>query len=247
MNIIEQIASLDSLAAIDAELKDLDEELARDSGELEQKKTELESLEEKMASHNASIDEMDRMRGELISEVRQMSVQVERSREKLARCRTEREANAAQREVEEIRKLYRDRELEIEKLVGLVDQARMDLEATTATRDEIAKELGSSEGEVSSRLAAIRKAAKEKRDARKKFVSEVQPQLYRRYELIRKRRGTALAWTTEGDCSSCHMRLPPMVFQQLMQRTDFGQCPSCHRILFYRPAQELAESQSSGP
>lgn len=247
MNIEAQIASLDSLAAIDAELKELDEELSRDSGELQQKKAELQSLEEKMASHTASIDEMDRMRGELIAEVRQMSVQVERSREKLARCRTEREANAAQREVEEIRKLYRDRELEIEKLVGLVDQARVDLESTQAKRDEIAKELGSSEGEVASRLADIQKSVDEKRSAREKHVREVQPQLYRRYEMIRKRKGNAIAWTTDGDCSACHMRLPPMVFQQLMQRTDFGQCPSCHRILFYRPASEVADSQSSGP
>jgi predicted nucleic acid-binding Zn-ribbon protein len=43
------------------------------------------------------------------------------------------------------------------------------------------------------------------------------------------------------------MRLPPMAFQQLMRGDDFQQCPSCNRIIYYRAAEESAESQSSGP
>lgn len=247
VTIEEQIRSLELLAAIDSELKDLDERLKTDSDELSTKKTELNQLEEKLASHNASIEEMERMRADLIQEVRQMSVQVERSREKLARCRTEREANAAQREVEEIRKLYRDRELEIEKLVGLVDQARVDLDATTAKRDELANELGSSEGEVATRIREIEESMGAKRSEREGITKGIKPQLYRRYEMIRKRKGSALAWTNDGSCSACHMALPPMVFQELRRRQEFGQCPSCHRIIYYRGDQELAESRSSGP
>ena len=67
---------------------------------------------------------MERTRNDLSGELRQMSRQIERSREKLSRCRTEREANAAQRELEELRKLYRDREQDIERLEALIGQAR---------------------------------------------------------------------------------------------------------------------------
>jgi len=45
--------------------------------------------------------------------------------------------------------------------------------------------------------------------------------------MIRSRRGTAIASTTDGTCSACHMRLQPMLFQDLTRGNDFGQCPSC--------------------
>jgi predicted nucleic acid-binding Zn-ribbon protein len=77
--------------------------------------------------------------------------------------------------------------------------------------------------------------AAEKTKERDALVKRVEPALYRRYEMIRKRKGTALAFTTTGTCSACHMQLQPMLFQKLLRGTEFSQCPSCNRILYFRP------------
>ena len=243
-----QIEALERLAEIDAELKDLNEELSREREALSGKKQRLEELEGRRSRDQRSVDDMERTRGELVGEMRQMSIQVEKSREKLSRCRTEREANAAQRELEELRKLYRDRELEIDKLAGLVEQARGEIDKVTVERDALAGELGQNEGEVNNRLGELERVAGVKNEARKEAVVKVKPELYRRYELIRKRRGTGIASTLDGTCSACHMRLSPMLFQQLARGTDFGQCPSCNRILYFRATPAAADTQSSsGP
>lgn len=248
MTIEAQIDALESLAVIDAELKDLSEELGRERLALNTKQQHLGELDARLARDRKSLEDMERMRNDLMGEVRQMSAQVEKSREKLARCRSEREANAAQREVEELRKLYRDRELEIDKLVSLIDNARAEIDKVAAERDALASELGANETDVASRLADLEQREASKDGARKQAVALVSPVLYRRYEMIRKRRGTALAHTVEGTCSACHMRLPPMLFQQLMRKDDFSQCPSCNRILYFRPERAAADSsQSSGP
>jgi predicted nucleic acid-binding Zn-ribbon protein len=55
----------------------------------------------------------------------------------------------------------------------------------------------------------------------------------RRYEQVRKRKGSAIAKTIDGTCLACHMRLPPMLFQKLLRGEVFEQCPSCARILYY--------------
>jgi uncharacterized protein len=248
-----QIEALERLAIIDAALSLLHEELERERQALLDKKQNLEELEAKLARAKGSIAEMERLRGELIQETRQMSVQIEKSREKLSRCRTEREANAAQREVEELRKLYRDREIEIDKLGALVDQARGEIDSTETEKNAVVAELGQSEGASLSRLNEVESELSVKQDARKEIAGKVQPVLYRRYELIRKRKGSAIAFTQEGTCSACHMTLPPQLFQQLMRGTDFGQCPSCNRILYFRAeppppdarAAESAETPSS--
>jgi hypothetical protein len=242
-----QIEALESLTAIDNELRGLTEELDRERANLDTKKQKLAELDERLVRDRNSIGDMERMRGELLAEVRQMGNQVEKAREKLGRCRTEREANAAQREVEELRKLQRDREIEVEKLVGLLDQAKVEIQKTQGERDEIAQELGACEGDVTTRLAELSREQAQRNELRKGIVAKVTPQLYRRYELVRKRRGTGISHTFQGTCSACHMVLPPMLFQQLARGTEFGQCPSCSRILYIRPEATETDEQTGTP
>ena len=253
MKIQAQIDALERLAALDAELKILTDQLQTERDELSRKKQTLGDLEAKLQKDRSSVEEMERMRNDLVVELRQMAVQIEKSREKLSRCRTEREANAAQREVEELRKLYRDREIEIDKLTVLVDSARKEIESTSGEKDTLGGELGQTEGATASRLGEVESQAATKQSARKEIVAQVQPALYRRYELVRKRRGTALAFTNEGTCSECHMLLPPMLYQKLRRSEEFDQCPSCNRILYFREDApeaddpQAAEGRTSGP
>jgi predicted nucleic acid-binding Zn-ribbon protein len=246
VKIAPQIEALERLAELDAELLTLDTALGQEREALDKRRGQLSKLDEKIAVSKASIADMERTRNELHTEARQMSTQMERSREKLARCRTEREVNAAQREVEELRKLYRDREIEVEKLSGLVDQARSECETTEKERNGIAAELGSTEGDVTTKLGQLEAEATVKRKTRGGLIEKVQPVLFRRYETVRKKKGSAIAHLTDGTCSQCHIRIAPMQFQKLMRGDDFDQCPSCARIIYYRPpGADSAESQSS--
>jgi len=242
-----QIEALESLAALDAELRELTEQHRRDQKTLSDKKEQAKSLEDRLSRGRQSIEDMDRMRSDLVGELRQMGIQVERSREKLARCRTEREANAAQREVEELRKLYRDREIELEKLDGLLQQARGEVEQVLTQHGAVAGELGSSESDSMNRLATSEEELVRKQAERELIVPKIKPDVYRRYEMIRQRKGTALAWTNDGTCSACHIRLQPMLFQKLLRADEFGQCPSCNRILYFRSEARPENSPSGGP
>jgi uncharacterized protein len=242
-----QIENLENLAALDVELKELREAVKLEREGLDAKRSTLAALEERLARSQKNSGDMDKTRGDLMGEVRQMSIQVERSREKLSRCRTEREANAVQREIEELRKLYRDREIEVEKLDGFLEQAQKDMAQVTGERDALLAELNSIEGDTVGRLAHGDAAVAEKEAIRAGLVANVPPTLYRRYEMIRGRRGTAISSTTDGTCSACHMRLPPMLFQGLTRENKFEQCPSCNRILYYRPGVTSDNSESGAP
>jgi len=78
------------------------------------------------------------------SDVRNMTQQLERSREKLSRSRTERESNAAQREIEELRKLVRIGE-EIGKLTASAEASRQQIVVTEADHGKLSEELGTRE------------------------------------------------------------------------------------------------------
>lgn len=245
MNLRAQIDALENLSKLDASMALLEAELRREGEVLAEKKQQLKRLEERFESTRATVGDMDKTRGELVQDARQMGLQMDRSREKLSRSRTEREVNAAQREIEELRKLYRDREIEIEKISGLAEQARVDMDGASSEREHLLGELGANEVQLAERLGALEKEVAQGREQRKELVKAVPPALYRRYELVRKRRGSAVAWTFQGTCSACHISISPMMFQRLRRGEDFEQCPSCQRILYYREEAEATGDEGS--
>lgn len=246
MKLQAQIEALESLAALDEIQSRLEAELSTQGDELAQKKSEIQQLEERFETTKSSVGDMDKMRGELLQDARHMSLQMDRSREKLARSRTEREVNAAQREIEELRKLYRDRELEIEKINGLAEQARIDMDSVSKKRAQLLEDLGDNERTLSNHMGNLEGELAESRKRREELVAAVPRALYRRYEMVRKRRGSAVAWTTTGTCSECHISISPMMFQQLRRGEEFDQCPSCQRILYFRETPpETAEDDAT--
>jgi predicted nucleic acid-binding Zn-ribbon protein len=243
VTIQSEIAALESLAEIDAALSVIEQEIQQEREALSQKKVQLSQLETKLAKSKTSVDEMERTRGELVQDARQISLQMDRSREKSGRARTERESNAAQRENEELRKLYRDREVEIQKLTSLLDQARQDMDASGSEREQVMGAIGSTEGETVSKLAQLEQQAAEKRDSRAPFTKALPAAMYRRYEMIRQRLGSAVSHTVDGTCVVCHITLPPMTFQKMRRGGELDQCPSCRRIIYFRASSEAAGSE----
>ncbi|MET0592601.1 MAG: C4-type zinc ribbon domain-containing protein [Polyangiaceae bacterium] len=245
MSIKDQIVKLEALAAVDAELRRLDEQLTEERGVLSTLKTELRTLDDRLVTDRASLAEMDKTRGELMAEVRQMTNQIEKSREKLSRSRNERESNAAQRELEELRKLQRDREDESTKLSTLADAARKTIEETEGAQKKVADDLGGRETGITESLGAAMKEHDAKLAERTRLAEAVPAMMLRRYEQVRKRKGSAIAKTIDGTCLACHMRLPPMLFQKLMRGDAFDQCPSCARILYYEAPADAREGGTS--
>jgi len=54
-------------------------------------------------------------------------------------------------------------------------------------------------------------------------------------QLIKGRRGIAVASMTTATCNACHVRLRPHVEQQIRRNDSIVQCDSCQRILYFLP------------
>lgn len=240
LSIPDHIRALEKLAQIDAQLREIQDELSQDRLTLSTLKSGISKLDEKLMEDRASLGSMDKARGELVQDVRNMSQQLEHSRDKLSRARTEREANAAQRELEELRKLVRDREDEIGKLTADADAARQQIEVTEAEHRKLAGELAAREGDISSKLGSAESRGREKQVERDAAVKALPAQLYRRYETIRSKRGNALAQTATGTCKACNMALPPQLFHRLRREPTLEQCPSCNRLIYFAPDGAVA-------
>jgi len=245
VSIREQIASLEELSSIDVELRRVEEHLDRHKKGLTGMQSEVKGLEDRLKADRETLAAMDKTRNELVIELRQMTQQIDRSREKLGRSRNERESNAAQREVEELRKLHRDREEELERLNIAAEAARGAIEETDKKRAAISSELTGSADGISTSMSELEAERAARSADRARVVARLPVVLYRRYESIRTRRPVAIAKTHDGTCLGCHLAIPPMMFQKMRRQEEFEQCPHCRRILYYVPADAAPASQGA--
>ena len=237
MSIVEQIPQVEQLVGVDQEMRGLTEQMEKEKAEIGGAKTELAELKSRLGLDRESVTEMDRTRKELTIELRNMEKQIERSRERLSRSRNERESQAAERELDELRKLQRDRDEEIKKIVTLSDQARVSIEAAEKREQELESEIaGSIEGatrsvaELQSRLDALTKD-------RTALLAQLPKMFARRYESLRSRRPMPVARAVNGVCMGCHIELPPMMYHEMLAQSRFEECPHCHRIIYYSPPE----------
>jgi predicted nucleic acid-binding Zn-ribbon protein len=76
------------------------------------------------------------------------------------------------------------------------------------------------------------------------------PTLARYEQLLKQRRGIAVARMTGETCVACHVRLRPHVVQQIRRNDSIVQCESCQRILYFEPADNAspaAPGAGAGP
>ena len=229
---------------MDAEVKALEEKLSEERGVLNTLKETLKKLDDRLATDRATLSAADKQRGELQLDVRTMTQQIEHSREKLNRSRNEREQQAAQRELEELRKLVRDREDEIQRIETDAAPVRATVESTEADHKRVSDELAAKEGDIQAKVSLLEADRAQKGGGRDSVVKKLPPALYRKYEMIRGRRGSAVATTTDGTCKACNMALPPQLFHKLRREPLVDQCPSCNRLIFFSPPTEATKVDS---
>lgn len=231
----EHIRALEELAAMDAEVKVLEEQLTQERGVLNSLTEGLKKLDDRLVQERASMVAAEKQRNEVQMDLRSMASQIEHSRDKLNRSRNERESNAAQRELEEMRKLMRDREDELTRVDNEANNFRTAVEASEAEHKRIDEELSARRGDLESKVAELESQRSEKGGGRDAIVKRLPAVLYRRYEMVRQKRGVGIAQTTDGTCKACNMALPPQMFGRLRREPLIEQCPSCNRIIYFAP------------
>lgn len=235
MSMREQIVQLEELAVIDEKLRRVEDQLKSRKESLHGLRSSLQDLESRMGTDRESVTVMEKTQKDLHAEIRNLLQQIERSREKYSRSRTERETAAAQRELEELRKLVRDREDEMERLNNVAQSARTTIGDNDVKATGVRAELdGTSEGT----LGIINDLEKEKTELQERRATTAKllpPVLYRRYDAVRARRPRAIASTHDGTCNGCHIAIPPMMYQKIQRQEEFDQCPNCRRIIYYAP------------
>ncbi len=230
-------------------LQEIDNRIAELTREVSALPKHIAEIEKKLTSHQRKLDadraalaanQKDRKR--LEGEIQSSEQKISKLRSQMLDAKTNEQYRAFQNEIEYCEKDIKRAEDRILELMGesepLEHNVRAAEEALKAEKAEVERE----KDQTRQRTAADKKNLDELNGERKQIIGQLTPDVYRRYERVRKnRRGIGVAEAVEGRCSVCNMTLRLQFLQDLRKGDQIMSCESCGRILFYTPPVEVED------
>jgi hypothetical protein len=236
LDLREQIEILASLQEIDREIREkhgsrdlLLAEMQRKEKEIETKKAEINLLSSEWA-------EWDKLRREKERVLQEDGQKVMEKRMRMNRIKNIKELQALQREIDQIKQHNTQLEEELMKVLEELEGRAAALKAKEEEVKKLEEEWAEKRKELEAQLSGIERAVAESASTRKAIAAQLESHLIERYELIFSRRGgMAVVTVSGGICQGCFMNIPPQLWNEIMKSERLNLCPSCHRILYYKP------------
>jgi hypothetical protein len=158
------------------------------------------------------------------------------------RIKNTKELQALQREIDQIRQGNSELEEELIKVFEEIDRLKADLKAKEEEANLMQEDWQQRQQEMQTKIAGIDQLVSEASTLRKTIASQIAGDLMSRYELIFARRGGyAVVEVSGGICQGCYMNIPPQLWNEIIKSEKVNLCPSCQRILYYKPSAEQAK------
>lgn len=231
----EQLRALIKLSEVDAGAHDLEQQLAGIPEELQERRRAVEALDGLVGAQRQQLDEAERLFQAQEEELKQRAAMLAAAKAKSAKARTMREAEAAERELDAIRRSIKEGDAERERLSGVIENTRGVLEKPLAELKRHQEELASAEAGLEDRLAELRAQRDALTQGREVYAAKIPKPVLRRYDRIRVRINPPVVPVEKGVCTGCRISLPPQRWIEVRKGQAFYQCMNCNRFI-YDPA-----------
>jgi predicted nucleic acid-binding Zn-ribbon protein len=229
----------DQLKALE-NLQELDLQIDQIKRKKEGLPTALKTFDQGFNKAKAELTAKQTQIGDLEKQERQTRAAAELNKDRLTRAmgklegvHNTHEFQAANKEIDQIKKSNLGLEEQSKKIAADLVTERVALETLTAKLGELesqrAAQVSSMEGELSRFGGDIQKLTAD----RQAFTSKVDPRTLAQYDRIRVARGgIGIVPALAGRCKGCNMVIAPQLFNEIQKVSQIHQCPSCHRLLF---------------
>jgi hypothetical protein len=234
----DQLRALAKLSEVDDSARDIDQELKDIPARIAEMRGDVDKLEAMLARERQELEEAERLGRQQEGQLGQSSEMLARAKAKGAKSRNAREVDAAEREMESVRRTMREREEEQGRLREVIKKSRETLEQHQKEVAELRGTIEEDEAKARARIDELQNQRRTVLTGRDEIANKLEKALVRRYERIRERRGSAVVEVIDGTCQGCQMQLPPQQQIELQRGEDIQQCPQCVRILFVRSLVE---------
>lgn len=231
----EQLQLLEKLQEIDSKIDQHQHDLARFPLEVQEIARSLVGLRREIAENKEKLDaiEKDLRKGEQNLVVEQEKIK--RSERRLLGIKNQKEYNALSREVKLGKKVAGEIEDAILGFMTEMETLRKGLEKRETDYQGLEKGLLEKKAEAEAVTAQASDALAHLNVEKEKVVETIEREFLKKYQVVKKARGSAIVQLENGICSGCHMAIPPQLNIRVLKQEELIICPNCNRILYVKP------------
>jgi len=232
---------LEQIQRIDLEIKAIEDEQKKYRDDVDAAEAGSREFAEAVEEAGSEIDGiLSQIKG-LDERIADNAGKIKKDEGRLNDIKNSKEMNALNREISAASRANKQNEQDKAALSAKAAEIEERKAAHQASLDEKSGELARLAAGLEEKKAGWEKALEEKKSKRDAIKGEIRPDILKKYEMIRSRRGgLALAVVKEETCQGCYIHIPPQVFIQLQKGvSELIYCPHCHRILYAEDQGEL--------
>ncbi|MGH7885437.1 MAG: zinc ribbon domain-containing protein [Thermodesulfobacteriota bacterium] len=228
----EQINALEKLQNIDTKLRDIEKNLEHYPKEISVFNDELQNKKEAIEDQKKSLQELEDLKIKLEQGLKDNLSTIKKAENRLFEIKTHKEYEALQKEITETKRGNSSLE---DQILGIMEESEILNDNIIKNEEDfsiINKDYSQKISEFQKLIEELEVSHKPVKEEKNKITAAVDPDILPVYERAAKRNGDALALARDEFCTSCHINLPPQLYNELLTETKIILCPSCRRILY---------------
>lgn len=216
----------DEIASARTAIALAEERIARDE-EVDQARATLEAAE-------GAFRDAQREQKRLEAEVARLNDRIVPEEKRLysGEVKSPRELSSIEQEVGQLKERRAALETDLLAVLERVEQAEEGLRSARASLDQQEARWDADRRDLTANVVALNARIDAETLRRADQAGRIVPASLQVYELVRKRKGMAVARVQGQACAACRIALPEAVRKRAMSPVMLAQCPSCDRILY---------------
>ncbi len=223
------------------ELQDIDVQIDHFQQLIDQLPLELQEMAKTMVALRHEIDEAAAqgavLEKELKSKEADISVEqdkIKKSERRLLSIKNLKEHDALSREIKLGKKVAAEIEELILELINQTDDLKKSVKKKQSELSGLEKLIVDKKADTEKLLETATKSVSALNEQKEKITADIDQEYLKRYQIVKKARGNAMAEMINGSCTGCYMSVPPQLNIRVLKQQEFLTCPNCLRILYVK-------------
>jgi hypothetical protein len=245
IDIKAQIELLKELQAIDIHVRKIEEELEAIPEEIEEIKSEWTQAKTEHDEKEAEKSAAEKEKREFEAELEDTVSRLHERENKLFAIKTNKEYQAALKEIADGKRANRQREEKVLALMEKNEALSQEITQLSGVMAEKETEFKNDEVELLNKSKELA-AGQEKEAAELKLIEKkADTSILSKYKFISTKYMDPLAPVIKGICQGCNINIPPQMYIELLKNLKFHFCPNCYRFIYADEGAVVEESEGS--
>lgn len=243
IDIKAQLGLLNELQSIDIELRDIKEKLSEIPEQIKEAASELSQISSELSQKEAEKAAAEAGKRAFEAELADNIARLTERENKLYAIKTNKEYQAALKEITDAKKANNECEEAIIKLMEKIEGLGQETTQLSTAATDKQLEFKNEEEELNAKKVELEKAFTIKAKEVESVRVNVDKDLLKRYDIIRNRHLDPLAGVIGGICQGCNLNVPLQTYNELLKGLKIHFCPNCNRFMFAEEAAEESEEK----